>query len=256
MDLADGRIKVKNWFDFTNPKDLAQGTWEVKADGRTVASGTLPALDIAPREEKEFTLALPKIDAAAGRRVLAERQLHAEARHRVGAAGPRDRLGPVRAAGVTPAEGRSPPSTAALEVKDSDDDATIQRQGLLAAVRQEGRRDRRSIAYQGVDAAGARSAARLLARATNNDRGAWKVHAAPGGRANKAVNIELWREAGPRWDVKDVRVEKVDDSTAQVTVQRRPAGGRRHLRDDLHGPRRRRQCRWSAATSRARRSSR
>ena len=29
-----GKIKVKNWFDFTNPKDLAQGVWEVKADGR------------------------------------------------------------------------------------------------------------------------------------------------------------------------------------------------------------------------------
>ena len=34
VDLAAGKIKVKNWFDFINPKDLAQGTWEVKADGQ------------------------------------------------------------------------------------------------------------------------------------------------------------------------------------------------------------------------------
>ena len=66
VDLADGRIKVKNWFDFTNPKDLAQGTWEVKADGRTVASGKLPALDIAPGQEKDFNLPMPKIDAQPG----------------------------------------------------------------------------------------------------------------------------------------------------------------------------------------------
>ena len=46
-----------------NPKDLAEGAWEVTADGRRVASGSLPELDIEPREEKEFTLALPQLDA-------------------------------------------------------------------------------------------------------------------------------------------------------------------------------------------------
>ena len=36
--------------------------------------------------------------------------------------------------------------------------------------------------------------------------------------ANKSVNIELWREAGPRWNVTDGRVEKVDGSTVKVAV--------------------------------------
>ena len=66
MDLAAGRIKVKNWFDFINAKDVAEGRWEVKADGRAVASGSLPELDIAPRQEKEYTLPLPKIAAQPG----------------------------------------------------------------------------------------------------------------------------------------------------------------------------------------------
>ena len=34
MDLADGRIAVKNWFDFINTEDVVDGHWEVKADGR------------------------------------------------------------------------------------------------------------------------------------------------------------------------------------------------------------------------------
>src|SRR6266545_4938097 len=66
VDLAQGRIQVKNWFFFTNPKDPAEGSWEVRAGGRTVASGKLPALDIEPLEEKEFTLALPKLDPQPG----------------------------------------------------------------------------------------------------------------------------------------------------------------------------------------------
>ena len=58
---------MKNWFDFTNPKDLAQGS--VGSEGGRHARSrrdTLPALDIAPREEKEFTLALPKIEPQPG----------------------------------------------------------------------------------------------------------------------------------------------------------------------------------------------
>ena len=53
---------------------------------------------------------------------------------------------------------------------------------------------------------------------TNNDRGAWKSISGRPNRPN-AQNIEVWREAGPRWMVTDVRVEKVDDSTARVMVQ-------------------------------------
>ena len=61
VDLADGRIKVKNWFVLHQPEGRRGGKWEVKADGATVAAGNLPALDIAPGGEKEFNLALPKI---------------------------------------------------------------------------------------------------------------------------------------------------------------------------------------------------
>jgi hypothetical protein len=48
VDLTSGRVKVKNWWHFTNAKDVAEGTWTVKADDSTMASGRLPELDIAP----------------------------------------------------------------------------------------------------------------------------------------------------------------------------------------------------------------
>ena len=33
------------------------------------------------------------------------------------------------------------------------------------------------------------------------------------------ANIELWRDAGPRWELKDVKAERIDDSNARITVQ-------------------------------------
>ena len=52
---------------------------------------------------------------------------------------------------------------------------------------------------------------------TNNDRGAWKDLGERAAR-NRANDIFLWRDAGPRWQVRDVRVESIDDARARVTV--------------------------------------
>ena len=38
----------------------------MKADGRVIASGTLPVLDIEPQQEKEFTIPLPAINPEPG----------------------------------------------------------------------------------------------------------------------------------------------------------------------------------------------
>ena len=45
----------------TNARDVAEGSWEVKAGSRTVASGRIANLDIAPGIEKEIQLQLPSI---------------------------------------------------------------------------------------------------------------------------------------------------------------------------------------------------
>jgi beta-galactosidase len=64
---APNRLRVHNWFFFTNAKDVAEGTWEVRgADGRTLQSGRLPELDIEPGQEKTYTLPLTTPAAMAG----------------------------------------------------------------------------------------------------------------------------------------------------------------------------------------------
>ncbi len=214
VDLADGRIKVKNWFDFTNPKDLAQGNWEVKAEGRTIASGKLPPLDIQPRGEKEFTIPLPKLDKVPGVEywlnvsfALKEAKPWAPLGHEIAW----DQFA------LPPAEGgrmrRLIPGQ--LTVKDSESDITIASKSFSVRFdKQAGLLTR--YTYQGSTVLERGPAPDFWRAPTNNDRGAWK---AVRDRTNPAMNIELWREAGPRWAVKDVKVETVDESTARVTVK-------------------------------------
>ena len=216
VDLADGRIKVKNWFDFTNPKDLAQGTWEVKAEGRTVASGKLPALDIAPGQEKEFNLPMPKIDAQPGVEYwlnISFALKHETAWAPVGHEIAWDQF----ALPVSKPKAEARFSTAALEVKDGDDTAIITGKGFSA------RFDKKAgllteYRYQGVTVLERGPVPDFWRAPTNNDRGAWKVFRSSAG-TNKSLDIELWREAGPRWDVKEMNVEKLDASTVKVTVR-------------------------------------
>ena len=221
VDLAAGVIRVKNWFDFTNPKDLAEGLWEVKADGRTIASGRLAELDIAPTEEKEYKLAVPRVQPQAGVEywlnisfVLKRDTLWAPKGHEIawdqfllagsGATGPE--TGKLR-----------PVSTAALEVKDGASEAMFsgksfslrfdKKEGVITGYR-----------YRGVNLLERGPRPDFWRAPTNNDRGAWKVFRDKAAK-DKSLDIVLWREAGPRWDVKEVLVSKLDDSTAKVTVK-------------------------------------
>ena len=54
---GEGRVEIRNKRDFTSLADLA-GAWVLEVDGQPVASGTLPALDIAPGGVAVFDLDL------------------------------------------------------------------------------------------------------------------------------------------------------------------------------------------------------
>ncbi|MCX6898530.1 MAG: DUF4981 domain-containing protein [Verrucomicrobia bacterium] len=56
LSLAGHAVEVKNFHDFTNLKDIAAGTWSVKADGKEIQSGSLLELDLAPGATKQLTI--------------------------------------------------------------------------------------------------------------------------------------------------------------------------------------------------------
>ena len=56
MDLTARTVQVKNFFDFTNPRDIAVLKWRLTGDGAELQSGSLPAPDLAPHAVTQLTL--------------------------------------------------------------------------------------------------------------------------------------------------------------------------------------------------------
>lgn len=217
VDLNAGKVRVKNWFDFINAKDIATGLWEVKAGGRTVASGQFPELDIAAGSEVVYELPLPKIQAEAGVEywlnvsfVLKEDTAWAAKGHELAW----DQFAlPVTA----PASAFQAPKSARLKILESEESATFtgpefslrfnKAAGMITDYR-----------YRGVGLLDRGPRPDFWRSPTNNDRGAWKVFR-ESAEKDKSLDIKLWKEAGPLWQVKSVRVEKSGETAARVVVQ-------------------------------------
>jgi beta-galactosidase len=65
VDLSRGEVEIRNIYDFIN-LDFVEATWSVAADGATIGSGVLPALDIEPGQSRTVTIPLPEIVPAPG----------------------------------------------------------------------------------------------------------------------------------------------------------------------------------------------
>jgi len=218
VDLAAGRIKVKNWFDFANPKELAEGSWEVLADGKRVASGHLPELDIEPRAEKEFALALPPLGSEKAKEYflsvsfgLKQDTLWAHRGHEI--AWDQWPLPVAAPPASAPTQGRAP-------LRVVEDEGRVRLSGESFAVAFD--------KFQGVISSYAYKGVKLLERgpvpdfwraATDNDIGAGKaLRYWVKGAAGAALDISPWREAGPSWHVTGVKVERKDESSATIKV--------------------------------------
>jgi beta-galactosidase len=214
VDLAAGRIRVKNWFDFLNAKDVAQGLWEVKAEGRTIASGALPELDLAPRQEKEYKLALPKIAPQPGVEYWLNLSFVLKADTSYAAKGHEIAWDQFALSASAPAPRFDAAKAPALQVKDEGDLATLtgpsfslrfdKKAGLITSYR-----------YKGVNLLERGPRPDFWRSPTDNDRGAFR-----GGGAN----LDVWHNAGPEWIVKDVQVQKIDEKSARIAVAADLAG--------------------------------
>jgi beta-galactosidase len=220
VDVPAGKVRVKNWYFFRNAKEVAEGLWEVKAGGRTVASGKLDELDIAPLEEKEFTIALPSLTPEPGvdYRLNLSFVLRADAQwapkgHEI--AWEQFALPSVPG----PAIERK---NQALALDDRDSESIFTGPDFSAHF------DKKA----GVITSYTYKGAALLERGprpdfwragTDNDRGAAKSVRDQIAR-DRTLDLNLWRNAGPRWKVNKAEVKRIDDSTASIEVSASLAG--------------------------------
>jgi len=70
IDLEQGLLSVRNWFDFSNIREMADGRWQILKDGKLFAQGGIAPLDVPPHESRTVTLKLPEIPADDGAEYL------------------------------------------------------------------------------------------------------------------------------------------------------------------------------------------
>ncbi len=219
VDLSAGRIRVKSWYYFVNPKDEVMGRWEVRADGELVASGSLPELDIEPGASREFTLGLPEITPEPGVEYWLNVSFHlkeatswAPQFHEVAW----DQFAlPVAA----DAPVFAPPADAGLAMEESGGEVLFRGSNFSM------RFDRQQAVildyrYRGETLLERGPAPDFWRAPTANDRGASRSTGRGGGGGSAALrDVDVWRDAGPRWSVDSTIVERVSDTTARVTVE-------------------------------------
>jgi beta-galactosidase len=224
VDLRGGAITVKNWHDFINAKDEAAGVWEIVDDqGRTVASGDLPELDIAPRAQKTFTLPLP--------RALPQHTsvLHSKTEYwlNIRFLLRDDRAWAKKGHELAWEQWPYPSTPSGMTVSDfASDRLNMREAGHLVRVwndhvaivfdRLQGTID--SYSYDGVKLLDRGPIPDFWRAMTDNDLGAWKA-VVNDARRDPSLDVTVWRHAGPAWSVKDVQPKRLSDTSVQIVVQ-------------------------------------
>jgi len=220
VDLARGRVRVTNRYDFAGLEGLAV-SWRLLEDGRPVQSGSLPGpLDVRPGESREIALPYDARRVGPGREgavevtfSLREAAPWAPAGHEVAweqlalPARTREDTGAAKAGAAGPAA--MPP----LKVASDGGRVTLSGPGFEAAI--EGGA-LVSYVWRGQELLAGPLVPNLWRVPTDNDEG--------GGRRSYA---HRWREAGlDRLAVTagEPQVLQVDPGRARVTVERRLQG--------------------------------
>jgi beta-galactosidase len=216
-DLARGAIRIKNWHDFVNLRDVVQGVWDVTADGRVVASGTLPVLEVAPRGEIPITVPMPTIAPEPGieywlnlRFVLSRDTAWAPQGFEVAW----DQFAlPVHA----PARASAVPKDDLRLVDWSDTARLSGKDWALTFDKLNGVVS--SYFYKGTPLIERGPRPDFWRAATDNDIGARKAIAGGGTPEDRQrFDTAPWRAASAVWSVTNVTVTRIDPSTASIVV--------------------------------------
>jgi beta-galactosidase len=222
VDLAAGTITVKSWFDEINPKDFVEGRWEILASGRVLASGVMPAIDLAPREQKVLKLDLPALQAEPGV------EYHLGVSFTLTRATPWAPRGheiaweqwpltlPARPQAQAAASDVPAPSFPLWTVDTGTITRISGREFALVFDRLNGVMT--SYSYRGTQLLDRGPLPDFWRAPTDNDNGAWRS-LGTSARTDPSLDILAWRSAGPGWRVTDVQVKRVDDSSVTITVQ-------------------------------------
>ena len=213
VDLAAGRVEVKNWYDFTNLKEIAVGAWQLKADGRILQEGSLPELDVEPGETATLTVPLQPISPQPGVEYWLNLSFRLKADASWAAQGHELAWEQFQLPAASPGP-RAPSAMPALELVQDDAAITLQTGDFSLAVdRQEGLII--SLKQNGTELIQEPLRPHFWRAPVDNDRG----NGMPG-------RCGIWRDAGRNWNVSSVDVRQLSPGVVQVDAKGElPAAG-------------------------------
>jgi beta-galactosidase len=207
-DLAIGKVRIRNWFDFTNLKDYTVAKWEVLKNGSPVATGKVDDLDIPARSEKEISLKLPKLDDQDAEYLLSVRFFTKEDRPLL-PAGHEVSHEQFQLAGKFQPKANS--SDEAVQVASSDDKVVISGSEFKVVF------DRSHGSLVSYELNGRQlvsgSAPDLWRPYTDNDNGAMR-----GRKLGGELESNPWRKAGGARRVAAFKVDHTSKTSAKVSV--------------------------------------
>jgi beta-galactosidase len=207
VDWAAGKFEVENRYDFRSLSGF-ELSWRLEADGREIASGTLPRLDLGPRSKTGISVPLPPIEPRPGVeyfltlscRTAAEAPLIPKG-HEMGW---EQFQVPVPAAEPAPAAAAAPTT---LEVEDGGD-AVIISGGEFSLRFDKASGRLASLVFKGVEVLADGPVPDFWRPPTDNDYG------------NKMPErCAVWREAGRKMKVSSVRIERPAPSRVRIIVE-------------------------------------
>ncbi len=132
-DLAARSVEVKNWFDFTNPKDIAVLNWRLTGDGKEIQSGEMPAPDLAPRASGMVSIPVKPFTPEPGVEYFLELSFRLKADQPWAKAGHEIAWDQFKLPDSAPAAVGSAAPFAKLELKETDLQAVVTGKGFSAA---------------------------------------------------------------------------------------------------------------------------
>ncbi len=210
VDLTNRTVEVKNWYDFTNLKDIAVGTWKLKANGKEIQSGKLPELDVAPGDVQRVTIPLKKFKPEAGVEYHVELSFALKNDLPWAKAGHEIAWDEFQLPDNKPADAFKPGRISGLKINKTENAVTISGKGFELVI--DGQEGLKSWTANGTELVRSPLHPHFWRALTDNDRGR--------GRPSDSQNV--WRRAHNGVETQSFKVEKMKDHIAVVSELRLP----------------------------------
>jgi beta-galactosidase len=197
LDLAKRIFELKNWYDFTNLKEIAKIEWQLTGDGKTVQAGEMAAPDLAPYATTKLSIPINSFTPAPGVEYFIEIRFLLKESTSWATAGHELAWDQFKLPDAVPASTIDAGTLPKLSLKQTENQATVQGQNFVAAFDKK-KGTLSSWKFEGSELIQSPLRPDFWRAATDNDRG----------RKMEKVQ-EVWKNASQSAELKSFQVNQI-----------------------------------------------